>query len=62
MAEKSSSPLLSLIISLKFSRDFVPKGAEVFVSFGTKSQENFKRMINDEKGELDFSAIVDFNK
>jgi len=30
--------------------------------FGTKSQENFKRMIDDNKGELDFSAIVNFNK
>ena len=30
--------------------------------FGTKSHENFKRMINANKGELDFSAIVDFNK
>jgi 3-hydroxyisobutyrate dehydrogenase len=30
--------------------------------FGTKSQKNFKRMINANKGELDFSAIVDFNK
>jgi hypothetical protein len=30
--------------------------------FGTKSQENFKRMVDDKKGELDFSAIVNFNK
>ena len=30
--------------------------------FGAKSQENFNRMINDNKGELDFSAIVNFNK
>jgi 3-hydroxyisobutyrate dehydrogenase len=30
--------------------------------FGTKSQENFKKMIDDNKGELDFSAIVNFNK
>ena len=30
--------------------------------FGTKSQENFKNMINDNKGDLDFSAIINFNK
>ena len=30
--------------------------------FGKLSQENFKRMINDNKGELDFSSIINFNK
>ena len=30
--------------------------------FGTKAHENFKQMIDDNKGELDFSAIVNFNK
>ena len=30
--------------------------------FGKNSQENFKRMINDDKGDLDFSAIINFNK
>ena len=30
--------------------------------FGKMSQENFKNMINDNKGELDFSAIINFNK
>jgi 3-hydroxyisobutyrate dehydrogenase len=30
--------------------------------FGIKAQENFKRMINDNKGDLDFSAITNFNK
>ena len=30
--------------------------------FGKSSQENFKRMINDNKGDLDFSAIINFNK
>ena len=30
--------------------------------FGKRSQENFKRMINDNKGNLDFSAIINFNK
>ena len=30
--------------------------------FGTKSQERFKKMIDDNKGHLDFSAIINFNK
>jgi 3-hydroxyisobutyrate dehydrogenase len=30
--------------------------------FGTYSQQNFTKMINDKKGELDFSAVVNFNK
>ncbi len=30
--------------------------------FGTKAEENFKRMVNDKKGSLDFSAITMFNK
>ena len=30
--------------------------------FGAKSRENFKRMIDENKGGLDFSAIVNFNK
>jgi 3-hydroxyisobutyrate dehydrogenase len=30
--------------------------------FGKKSQDNFKNMIKDNKGDLDFSAIVNFNK
>ena len=30
--------------------------------FGTKSQENFKRMVDHNRGKLDFSAIVNFNK
>jgi len=38
------------------------KDTNTSASFGTKSQENFNRMINDNKGELDFSAIVNFNK
>jgi len=38
------------------------KYTNTLAPFGTKSQENFKRMINANKGELDFSAIVDFNK
>jgi 3-hydroxyisobutyrate dehydrogenase len=49
--------LKDLTIALKAIKD-----TNTSAPFGTKSQENFKRMINDEKGELDFSAIVDFNK
>ena len=30
--------------------------------FGRKAKENFEAMINNEKGELDFSAIINFNK
>ncbi len=30
--------------------------------FGRKAQENFKRMVNNKKGSLDFSAITMFNK
>lgn len=30
--------------------------------FGTKAQENFNKMINENKGDLDFSAITIFNK
>ena len=30
--------------------------------FGKKSRENFKRMVNENQGSLDFSAITKFNK
>ena len=30
--------------------------------FGIRAQENFKRMVDDKKGSLDFSAITIFNK
>ena len=30
--------------------------------FGINSRENFKRMINEKQGSLDFSAITKFNK
>ena len=30
--------------------------------FGKNSQENFKRMVNENQGSLDFSAITKFNK
>ena len=49
--------LKDLTIALKAIKD-----TNTSAPFGTKSQENFNRMINDNKGELDFSAIVNFNK
>jgi len=49
--------LKDLTIALKAIKD-----TNTSAPFGTKSQENFKRMISDNKGELDFSAIVNFNK
>ena len=30
--------------------------------FGIKAQENFKKMVESNKGDLDFSAITEFNK
>ena len=30
--------------------------------FGKKSQQNFKRMVNENQGSLDFSAVTKFNK
>jgi 3-hydroxyisobutyrate dehydrogenase len=30
--------------------------------FGTKAQENFSNMVNQKKGDLDFSAITKFNE
>ena len=49
--------LKDLTIALKAIKD-----TNTSAPFGTKSQENFNRMINDNKGELDFAAIVNFNK
>ena len=49
--------LKDLTIALKAIKD-----TNTSAPFGTKSQQNFKRMINDNKGELDFSAIINFNK
>ena len=49
--------LKDLTIALKAIKD-----TNTSAPFGTKSQENFKRMVDDKKGELDFSAIVNFNK
>ena len=30
--------------------------------FGKRAQENFREMVKDNKGELDFSAITKFNE
>ena len=30
--------------------------------FGRKAKENFEAMVNNEKGDLDFSSIINFNK
>ena len=49
--------LKDLTIALKAIKD-----TNTSAPFGTKSQENFKRMIDNNKGDLDFSAIVNFNK
>jgi len=49
--------LKDLTIALKAIKD-----TNTLAPFGTKAQENFKRMVDDKKGELDFSAIVNFNK
>ena len=49
--------LKDLTIALKAIKD-----TDTSAPFGIKSQENFKQMIDDNKGELDFSAIVNFNK
>ncbi|MDC6451709.1 3-hydroxyisobutyrate dehydrogenase [Alphaproteobacteria bacterium] len=38
------------------------ENTKTLAPFGTKSQENYKRMIEDNKGNLDFSAIINFNK
>ena len=38
------------------------KDTNTSAPFGTKSHQNFKQMIDENKGELDFSAIVNFNK
>ena len=37
-------------------------GTGTSASFGKKAQENFKKMVDDNKGSLDFSAITMFNK
>ena len=30
--------------------------------FGRKAKDNFEKMVNNQKGDLDFSAIINFNK
>ena len=38
------------------------KMTNTFAPFGKRAQENFKNMVNDNKGSLDFSAITKFNE
>ena len=38
------------------------KNTKTSAPFGRKAKENFEAMINNEKGDLDFSAIINFNK
>ena len=49
--------LKDLTIALKAIEE-----TKTIAHFGTKSQEKFRRMIDDNKGHLDFSAIINFNK
>ena len=49
--------LKDLTIALKAIKD-----TNTSAPFGTKSQESFKKMVDANKGELDFSAIVNLNK
>ena len=38
------------------------KCTNTFAPFGAKAQENFKKMVEQKKGDLDFSAITKFNE
>ena len=38
------------------------KGTNTLAPFGAKAQENFKKMVEQKKGDLDFSAITKFNE
>jgi 3-hydroxyisobutyrate dehydrogenase len=38
------------------------QSTNISAPFGTKAQENFGDMVNQEKGDLDFSAITKFNE
>ncbi len=49
--------LKDLTIALKAVTD-----TKTFAPFGRKAQENFKKMVENDKGELDFSAITVYNK
>tara|TARA_A100001015_G_scaffold310795_1_gene412826 strand:- start:2681 stop:3553 length:873 start_codon:yes stop_codon:yes gene_type:complete len=49
--------LKDLTIALKAIKDTNTKAP-----FGINSQKNFKKFVDKNKGELDFSAIVNFNK
>ncbi len=63
-ADKSFEPGFSaslmykdLSIALKAIND-----TNTLAPFGIKAQENFRQMVNDKKGDLDFSAITKFNE
>ena len=49
--------LKDLTIALKAIAD-----TKTSAPFGSKAQESFKKMVEGNKGELDFSAITRFNK
>lgn len=49
--------LKDLTIALKAIQNTQTKA-----DFGKKAQENFRKMVYDNKGDLDFSAITNFNK
>ncbi len=49
--------LKDLTIALKAIKD-----TNTAAPFAINTQDNFKQMIDDNKGELDFSAVVNFNK
>ena len=38
------------------------KYTKTSADFGSKAQKRFKKMIDDNRGHLDFSAIINFNK
>ena len=38
------------------------QSTNTFAPFGTKAQENFRHMVDQKKGDLDFSAITEFNE
>ena len=38
------------------------QGTNTKATFGIKAQENFQKMVNENHGNLDFSAITKFNK
>ena len=51
---ESHSKMMSLDVEYSFGKKLAP--------FGMKAQENFQKMVESNKGTLDFSAIIEFNK